>query len=119
MRRTISAIDTGACLILIEADMLDLSCLSNIHRYDIPDIRRATHTKLKVSGTIRIHLHMCESQTYVNFGVINKLAMQFFVGAMYIDRLIKSIHPSERKIVPVGSSPLPVLTVQEVRDEAE
>lgn len=46
-------------------------------------------------------------------GLVRSLAVPVFLGALFIDRLVKSIFLSERKIVPFNSSPVRIITVHE------
>lgn len=54
--RTICVFDMGAESKLILAEVLDPSWIDSICRCDIPDIRRASNTNLKESGTITLHV---------------------------------------------------------------
>lgn len=55
--------------------------------------------KLLVSETVSICILMVESRTWVEFGVVDKLAVPILLGTTFIDGLINSIHMVERKIV--------------------
>lgn len=68
----------------------------------------ASDTKMKVSGTVTVHLHMGESHRHVNLRVVNELDFTVLLEAMFIDRFIKSIHPVERKIITHQSPPVPI-----------
>lgn len=89
-----------------------------------PQIRHDEYSKcvrhkVKVCGTITIHLVMCESRTSVNFVVLNELIVPVLIGTAYIDRFIKLLPLLERKIVPHHFPPVPNLMVYEAPGKAE
>lgn len=51
----------------------------------------------------------------VTSGNLGNLVVRDLLGSFFIDRFIKSIIPSERKIVPFSSSPVRVVMVQETK----
>lgn len=59
---------------------------------------------------------MGESHTGVNSGLVSDLAVPVLLRTIYIDRLIKSFHPAERKIVPHYSRTILILMIQEAKE---
>lgn len=51
--------------------------------------------------------------------MVDKVAFQVLLGTTFMDRIIISIHPAEKKIFLRLSPPVPVLMVQEAKSEAE
>lgn len=92
--------DTGTGTNLIRADVLDPIWLNSIRQRDMPDIRSASDTKFKVSGTITLLIRKGKSRTRVNFNAVNELVVPLLLRTTFIDSFRKSIHPAERKIVP-------------------
>lgn len=74
---------------------------------------------MKLCGTSNIHLSIGKLRTCLKFRVLDELFILVKVRSMLIDRFIKSIHPTDRKIVPQSSPPIPSLTRQEPRSGAE
>lgn len=64
------------------------------------DIHSTFYTKIKVSGIITLRLRTDDSYTRVNYGVVREPVVPVLSETTYMDRSIRSIHPSERKIVP-------------------
>lgn len=119
MRLITFAIDTGAGLKRIRADVLARRWLDSIRQRSMPEVCSAPGTKLKESGTITSHLRMGESRSRVNFGLVFELVLPLLLGMTYIDRFIKSIYPAERKIVSHYSLPVLILMVHEVQSETK
>lgn len=88
--------DTGTGPVLIRADVLNGSCLYSICRRDMQDICSTFNTMSKVSGTINHHFRMCESRTRVKLGVDPELVVPVLFSTTYVDKIIKSIHLTER-----------------------
>lgn len=82
-------------------------------------IRSSFDTKLKVSVTITLFLHMGESRTRVNFSLIIKLILHVLLATRYIDRFIKPVLPAVRKIVSDRSSLVPTSMVHKASNEHE
>lgn len=99
MRPTVSVFDTAAGPYLLQADVLDLNWLDIIRQHDMPEIRRVSRNKLKVSGTITGHLRTSEPRTRVTFGVASELVVPILLRTTVSFRFIKSIDPAERKMV--------------------
>lgn len=118
-RPSVCAFNTGAGPNLERAGVLDTSWLDSIYHRDVQNICSAPDPKLKVSGTINVHLHIGFMCTVFNFGVISELVFLGLSGTAYIDRFTKSIRPTEREIVPYRSPPEAILMVHKVVREAE
>lgn len=85
----------------------------------MPELRNASDTKPVVSGTITVYLSMKEPNTRVTIVVVDKLAILVLLETIFIDRFIMSIHPTERKIIPHHSPPIPSLLIHETKSAAE
>lgn len=100
IRSVVLLLDKGAGTDISCAEILDPSWLNSIRQCDIPDIRRASDSKLKVSVTITLDLLMDETRTQINFGAVDILFVLVLLAKTHVDRFIKSIHPDERNIGP-------------------
>lgn len=89
--------------------------MDSVRQRDMPDICSVPSTKLKVAGTIALHLRMEKSHTRTNFGVVNGLVVPVLLGTAYIVRFIKLIHPAGKKIVPHHFPPVSIITVSEAK----
>lgn len=83
------------------------------------DMHSAPESELNVSETIAIHLRLGESETRVNFAIVNELVVLVLLGTTCIDRFIKWMHLVERKIIADNSLPVPIITIHEARSRAE
>lgn len=93
--------------------------LDSIRKCYVQDICSVYDTKVKASLTITFHLRVCESQTRLNFDVVNELVVHMFLGTLYIDRFIKLIHLAERKFFRYYSAPVLILTAYHARSQTE
>lgn len=91
-------------------DLLNTSCLENIHQRDMKDVRTAYGTKLKVSKSITACHGVGKSRSRANFAV-RRTGCITPLRTMYMNRLIKQIHPIKTKTVPYHSSPVPLLMI--------
>lgn len=55
----------------------------------------------------------------VTFGVAHKLGLPIVLLTTFIDKCMKSMHHTERKIVPYHSTPVHILIVHEAKGKAE
>lgn len=85
---------------IIRADILDPTWLDGIGQRDMSDTRSASDTTLEVARTMNFNLLLGESWNRENFGVVSKWFVPVLLGRTNIDRFIKWINASERKIVP-------------------
>lgn len=85
----------------------------------MPVIKSAVDTNLAVSRPITIQLRMVESRTRVTFGLMDKLSVPMLLGPTFVDRLTKSVHPTEKKNIPYHSPPVPILMVHKAHSAAE
>lgn len=111
--------DAGAGPNLIMADVLDPSWLNSIRHGALWDIRIVSNSKLEVSGNIIIHCRMGESCTRDDFGAVNELLVAVLLKKTYINRVIRTTHLTEEKLVPHHSSLVPILMVYKAPGEAE
>lgn len=92
--------ETSVCLNLMRADFLEQGWLENVQQRNLREIGSVTDSKIAGSGTITFHLQIGELRTPMIFGVVDKLAALVLLRATFIDKIIKSMHPAERKTVP-------------------
>lgn len=111
--------DSASGAKLVRTDVMDLSWLENIRQQDMSKIRGESDTRVPMSGTITFHLRIDELRTCITSSVLDKLVVSVLLGTMFISRLIKSFHLSEREMVPYHSPLVPMLTVQEARSAAK
>lgn len=62
---------------------------------------------------------MSEACTCVSFGIMSTLLVPVLMRMTYIDRSMNSVHPTERRVVPYRSQPVPILMIYEAPCEAE
>lgn len=60
---------------------------------------------------------MLESCTRLTFDVVDRLAIPVLSGTTFIEKIIRSIDPAERKFIRCYSPPVPILMVQEAKSE--
>lgn len=111
--------DTSEGPNFVRADVLDRSWPCSIFQQNMPKIRSTYDTKLPVSGTIALHLRIGELRICVNFCKVDNLAVPVLSGTTFIDRYIKSDHPSERNTVPYHSPSVPILMIHGARSVAK
>lgn len=104
---------------LIKAIVLDQSLLDNIRRDDITDIRSASDMELVEAGTIALHLCMGTSRNRVTFGSVDNLAIPSLLGKIFFDKIMKSIHRDETKVVANHSPPVHISMVYDAKTEAK
>lgn len=75
------------------------------------EIKSATNVELILSDPIILSFRIKKSRTRVAFRIVKKEAVPVLFGATFIDRVIRSVHPAERKLVPLHSPPVPILMV--------
>lgn len=66
-----------------------------------------------MSGTITLYFGTGESCTWVTLEILDKLDLSVLLGTNFIYKVIRSIHPAKRKLVPQRSPPIPILVVNE------
>lgn len=70
MRPVVCIIDTGSGPIVIITDVRSSMSLETFRQHDIPNTRKASDYRLLVSGTINLHIQMCELRTREIFSVV-------------------------------------------------
>lgn len=114
-----SLLDTGDSPSLLKGEVLELNWLTCIHQRSMPNIRNALDIKLRVSKTITLHLHMTESRTRINYGVVKELVVRVLLRTTYIHRLINLINQAGIKTVSHHSPSVPIVMVYEAPGEAK
>lgn len=75
---------TGALLNLIPADLTVTSWLDSICQHDMPGVQSASNTKLRVSETTALHVHLREARTRVSYGVVSELVVPVQLETRYM-----------------------------------
>lgn len=52
-------------------------------------MKSASDTKLELSGTIGLPIHMHNSRSPVSFCVVNELVVSIIIEKMYMDRILR------------------------------
>lgn len=79
-RSMVCILNTGMDLDQTWPAVLHLNRLASIHQRDITNMHSASHTKLKVSGTITLHFRNGEPCTRVNFNAVGKIVVSALLG---------------------------------------
>lgn len=74
---------------------------------------------MKLPGTISFHSFPGQLSTRVNPDIVNKLLVPVLPDKSYIDRFISLIQPTEIRIIPYDSQPIPISHIQEAISIAE
>lgn len=75
MRPNICVFVNGVGPNLIRVDVLETSLRDRVHQRDMPESRSTSDTKLKVSGTIALHLRMGKSRIHVKINIVKGLLL--------------------------------------------
>lgn len=65
---------------------------------------------MKLVGVLQIFIKVGDMKVKLCFGVIDGLAVAVILERSFIDRFIRAIFPSKRKIVPFNSQEIAILT---------
>lgn len=103
-------LDTGAGINIIRSSLVPTSWFKRIKRDKLPTLQTATKQPLSMDGFILLNLRLGDLNTRIWFGVAPHLALDIFLGTAFIDRFIRSIFPSERKVVPWHSKLVAIMT---------
>lgn len=104
---------------LLRADVLDPTRLDSVCQRNMPEVQSASNTMLNVSDNNSLEDRTGESLTRARSSIADKLAVPVLLRTIFVDKVIRSIHPSERKIVQHDSPPRPVLLLYEARSAAK
>lgn len=116
---TICVSDSGAGPNSFRADVLNPNWLDNIHQLDLADIRSASDSNLKVSGTVTRQLRIGKARTRINSSVVSDLAVSVLLATTYINKFIMRMHLVERYTIPYQPQLVPILIVNNDEREAE
>lgn len=114
-----SVFNTGVGLSLIREDFLEVDQLGYIQANNPSSLRNSTNQKAKIVGTITLRVRIRDSRVRVVFVIVRYLAVPVFLGTSFIDSFVKDIFPSERKIVPYISKPVPIIAIKDLSSEHE
>lgn len=109
----------GAGYNLIEADVLVSGWLEGIRQRNMRNSRGVSATKLKVSGTIILHLCMIGARSLVNIIVVCNSLIHVLWWTVGIDSSIKSICPAVRKFLHYHFLPVSIYMVSKAGSGAE
>lgn len=79
---------------LAQVDVLYPSWVDYIRQRDMTKFWSASGIKPIAFETITLHLRLCEPHTCINFDVVDKLAALVLLVTTFVDRFIKSVHPT-------------------------
>lgn len=65
---------------------------------------------IAVIGVILLHVRIKYLKVRAWIGIVDNLSVSLLLGTYFIDHFLKGIFPSDRKIVPYHSKPVPILT---------
>lgn len=88
---------TGAGPSLLREDLVESSWIPTTLVCHSPRLKRTTNKMVESVVTIASDAQMRESRIPVMFALIRKLAVPVFLGALFINKFIKSILPTEKK----------------------
>lgn len=77
------------------------------------------YKKLEVSGPINFHFLMDEAHNRVTFGVVIERVVPLVLETTFVERVVKLILPTKRKIVTYHSLQVQILNAHEIRREVE
>lgn len=69
-----------------------------------------SNNPVDVIGNIMLFVQLGDLHVRVHIGVVDKLAFPLLVGTSFIDRFVQGIFPMERRVVPVRSGPLAIIS---------
>lgn len=92
-------LDRGVSPRLIRVEFLEGERLRAIHANSRSALNVSTNRKVSVVRTIMIHVRMGASTVRVVLGVLHDLAVPGLLRNSFIDRFVKGLSSSERKIV--------------------
>lgn len=93
MRPLTYVFETGACPSLIRSDVLEPSWENHIRRQEVTNLYGAYNSKLRISGTIMLHIRVGEALTRIVFGVVKQLSVPMLLDKRYTDRCARSFFP--------------------------
>lgn len=77
-----------------------------------PPVRATNLEVLSVEGIVPAFLRMGDLRVCPLFRVLDNLAIEVLLRSLFIDRCIRGVFPSDRKIVPWHSPPIAILLAQ-------
>ena len=104
-----AVLDTGAGPNIISLRRLPAAWQSLIKPVKDPGLVTASRQSLPVHGTILLTLRIGQLQMRVAFLVVSRLAADMILGTTFIDRHVRAILPSARKIALKGAPSVPII----------
>lgn len=101
-------LDIGAGLNWVSKTLLKKEWRTNINTHQLPCICTAKKESISPDGTILLLIHTGDLSARVWYAIVQNLAVDISLGSSFINRQIQRIFPSERKVVPSHSSPVPI-----------
>lgn len=110
MHTAVGLLDTGAGAKLINAPMTPSTWGGCVKQNTRPKVSTATKQPSQLDGRILLSLQLGNITTRVWFDITRHPAVDILLCTTFIDRFIRGIFPSERKVVPWNLPPVPILT---------
>lgn len=105
--------DTSTGPNLLREEPVEPDWLLSIRLCDSPWLKRTTIQTVGVIVTIVLYVRVRDSRKCVMFEIIRNVAVPVLLGPLFIDKFIKGIFTSERRIVPSSSPSAPNLTTRD------
>lgn len=102
-------LDTCTEIDLVSKAILKKEGLANIKKCLLQCLHTAAKEPISLDGSI-LFVRIGDWRVRVWFGIVGNLAVEVLIGNLFIDRYIPGNLPSERKLVPRHSSPVPILS---------
>lgn len=103
-------LNTGAGLNLVNRTLIPKTWAHRIQRESLPKLQTATEQPLHVKEKILLHVRFEYLCVEAWFGIVFNLAVDIFISTSFIDKLIRGIFPSKRKVVSWHSDSVAILS---------
>lgn len=110
MKLVTIVLDTVAGKHLTDSLFIPSSRKSKIKRISVPSLSTAGRQSISAIGVIMLHFCIGDVMVRAWFGVVDNLAVFVTFRISFIDRFVKGIFPSERKVVPYHSKTVTIMT---------
>lgn len=101
----------------LQKDIFEPYWLPSIRSCHNPRLRHVTSQKVEVVAAIFLDVRTGDSVLRVMSGIVRNLTVPVLLGTSFIDRFIKVIFASERKIVPFNPPPVLIVMVHGVESD--
>lgn len=84
-----------------------------MHECDAPRLCSATNQRVEIVGILSFYVRMDEARVRVELGELRNLAVPILLGTSFVDKFVKGVFPSKRKIVTYNSPRVSLLLIHE------